>query len=236
MNKSGLKGASNTSQPLIIKPSEKGLTTHAAEYQKQRMRNYANSKVKQQEGAMQQSDSQATNNPLQTQWEGVFIPYEDYPLMALTLAQNFQGIKDTLETGAGGNTRHSIDGRGDRDSVSILRVPQCKPGVVSSSDTGEAVASFRFGKVRGTGTRRCRCVVIHSNADTKADTKGKIDVPAAGVEPATFRSGGERSNPLSYAGLNKSQVSKRWFRSVSFFYPFLYLSSISRGGCGNRPN
>ena len=26
-------------------------------------------------------------------------------------------------------------------------------------------------------------------------------VPAAGVEPATFRSGGERSNPLSYAGL-----------------------------------
>lgn len=26
-------------------------------------------------------------------------------------------------------------------------------------------------------------------------------VPAAGVEPATFRSGGERSNPLSYAGV-----------------------------------
>ena len=26
-------------------------------------------------------------------------------------------------------------------------------------------------------------------------------VPAAGVEPATFRSGGERSNPLSYAGI-----------------------------------
>src|SRR6266545_3394117 len=26
-------------------------------------------------------------------------------------------------------------------------------------------------------------------------------VPAAGIEPATFRSGGERSNPLSYAGL-----------------------------------
>ncbi len=28
----------------------------------------------------------------------------------------------------------------------------------------------------------------------------EIMVPAAGVEPATFRSGGERSNPLSYAG------------------------------------
>jgi hypothetical protein len=29
-----------------------------------------------------------------------------------------------------------------------------------------------------------------------------ILVPAAGVEPATFRSGGERSNPLSYAGID----------------------------------
>ena len=36
-----------------------------------------------------------------------------------------------------------------------------------------------------------------------------VMVPAAGVEPATFRSGGERSNPLSYAGLNKLQASKR---------------------------
>ena len=33
-------------------------------------------------------------------------------------------------------------------------------------------------------------------------------VPAAGVEPATFRSGGERSNPLSYAGLNKMACFK----------------------------
>ncbi len=31
----------------------------------------------------------------------------------------------------------------------------------------------------------------------------RILVPAAGVEPAAFRSGGERSNPLSYAGMNK---------------------------------
>jgi hypothetical protein len=30
---------------------------------------------------------------------------------------------------------------------------------------------------------------------------GLVLVPAAGVEPATFRSGGERSNPLSYAGM-----------------------------------
>ena len=34
----------------------------------------------------------------------------------------------------------------------------------------------------------------------QVDTKRIELVPAAGVEPATFRSGGERSNPLSYAG------------------------------------
>ena len=32
-------------------------------------------------------------------------------------------------------------------------------------------------------------------------------VPAAGVEPATFRSGGERSNPLSYAGLSLGKIT-----------------------------
>ena len=32
-------------------------------------------------------------------------------------------------------------------------------------------------------------------------------VPAAGVEPATFRSGGERSNPLSYAGAERNNDS-----------------------------
>ena len=36
------------------------------------------------------------------------------------------------------------------------------------------------------------------------DQKVKL-VPAAGVEPATFRSGGERSNPLSYAGKIRSR-------------------------------
>ena len=36
-------------------------------------------------------------------------------------------------------------------------------------------------------------------------------VPAAGVEPATFRSGGERSNPLSYAGIvEENKDSIRW--------------------------
>ena len=48
-------------------------------------------------------------------------------------------------------------------------------------------------------------------------------VPAAGVEPATFRSGGERSNPLSYAGLIIG------FKEVKEMYPSFYPSSITEG-------
>ncbi len=46
---------------------------------------------------------------------------------------------------------------------------------------------------------------------------GDLLVPAAGVEPATSRSGGERSNPLSYAGLNKMAGFKEMTRSVPLF-------------------
>ena len=42
-------------------------------------------------------------------------------------------------------------------------------------------------------------------------------VPAAGVEPATFRSGGERSNPLSYAGLNKMACFKETNQECPLF-------------------
>jgi hypothetical protein len=44
-------------------------------------------------------------------------------------------------------------------------------------------------------------------------------VPAAGVEPATFRSGGERSNPLSYAGLNKMACFKEMNQECPPFCP-----------------
>jgi hypothetical protein len=44
-------------------------------------------------------------------------------------------------------------------------------------------------------------------------------VPAAGVEPATFRSGGERSNPLSYAGLNKMACFKETNQECPPFCP-----------------
>lgn len=58
-------------------------------------------------------------------------------------------------------------------------------------------------------------------------------VPAAGVEPATFRSGGERSNPLSYAGVNKIKGLKIWSVSVplfcSHFLPvFVRLVNLAR--------
>src|ERR1041384_5316452 len=52
--------------------------------------------------------------------------------------------------------------------------------------------------------------------------RGSIMVPAAGVEPATFRSGGERSNPLSYAGLNKMACFKETNHECP---PFLTLLS-----------
>ena len=48
-------------------------------------------------------------------------------------------------------------------------------------------------------------------------------VPAAGVEPATFRSGGERSNPLSYAGLNKIAGFKEAYKTYQTWYPFVLL-------------
>src|SRR6266550_1877986 len=47
-------------------------------------------------------------------------------------------------------------------------------------------------------------------------------VPAAGVEPATSRSGGERSNPLSYAGLNKIAGFKEVHKKCTpFCTPFV---------------
>lgn len=51
---------------------------------------------------MQHANSKHSNNPLQDQWAVVLNPYEDHPLKALILAQNFQAIKDVLERGPQG--------------------------------------------------------------------------------------------------------------------------------------
>ena len=51
---------------------------------------------------MHQASSEHANNPLEDQWAVVLEPYEDYPIKALILAQNFQAIKEILETGPQG--------------------------------------------------------------------------------------------------------------------------------------
>jgi hypothetical protein len=51
---------------------------------------------------MQQADDQTTHNPLEDQWAVVLNAYEDQPDLAFILAQNFQAIKDVLETGPSG--------------------------------------------------------------------------------------------------------------------------------------
>jgi hypothetical protein len=54
-------------------------------------------------------------------------------------------------------------------------------------------------------------------------------VPAAGIEPATFRSGGERSNPLSYAGLKKIAGFKEVIKNVPLFVPL--FAPLVNNGC-----
>jgi len=51
---------------------------------------------------MHQANSKHANNALEDQWAVVLDPYEDHPIKALILAQNFQAIKDILETGPQG--------------------------------------------------------------------------------------------------------------------------------------
>jgi hypothetical protein len=47
---------------------------------------------------MHQASNKHGNNALEDQWAVVLDPYEDHPIKALVLAQNFQAIKDILET------------------------------------------------------------------------------------------------------------------------------------------
>ncbi len=58
-------------------------------------------------------------------------------------------------------------------------------------------------------------------------------VPAAGVEPAAFRSGGERSNPLSYAGVSKIADFKEVIRNVPLFVPLFVPPRQYRAAFGS---
>ena len=48
------------------------------------------------------NDNETTHNPLEDQWSVVLDPYEDQPDLAFILAQNFQVMKNVLETGPSG--------------------------------------------------------------------------------------------------------------------------------------
>ena len=69
----------------------------------------------------------------------------------------------------------------------------------------EMTPPLGFDKPRGVRVDECDGI---TPMRARSDINKLIDLPAAGVEPATFRSGGERSNPLSYAGLNKMACFK----------------------------
>lgn len=51
---------------------------------------------------MQRANNETTNNSLEDQWAVVLDAYEDEPNLAFILAQNFQVMKDLLETGPSG--------------------------------------------------------------------------------------------------------------------------------------
>lgn len=51
---------------------------------------------------MQRANNQTTNYSLEDQWAVVLDAYEDEPNLAFILAQNFQVMKDLLETGPSG--------------------------------------------------------------------------------------------------------------------------------------
>jgi Rad3-related DNA helicase len=55
--------------------------------------------------------SQTSTSPLEDQWASVLKIYQEDPINALVLAQNFQAIKETLNTGPEGVTKvvHSMD-------------------------------------------------------------------------------------------------------------------------------
>ena len=72
------------------------------EHTKNKQRGTKRTPRQEQEDAMQHADNSTTYNPLEDQWAVVLNAYEDQPDLALILAQNFQAMKNLLETGPSG--------------------------------------------------------------------------------------------------------------------------------------
>ncbi|HJT26887.1 MAG TPA: hypothetical protein VJ784_05685 [Pyrinomonadaceae bacterium] len=54
---------------------------------------------------MQRADNETPFNSMEDQWESVLDLYEDQPVLAFILAQNFQVMKDVLEAGPSGTVQ-----------------------------------------------------------------------------------------------------------------------------------
>jgi hypothetical protein len=90
-----------------------------------------------------------------------------------------------------------------------------------------AIACLKGLSLRG----QCRRVGAARTWQAGGDRQAfELLVPAAGVEPATFRSGGERSNPLSYAGLKKIAGLKELDKKCTpFCTPRQYRAAFGTG-------
>jgi hypothetical protein len=67
---------------------------------------------KEREGAMQQPNSQTTDNPLESQWEGVFNFYERLPTYGANFGAKLSGDQRHFRNRTARNDiRHSINGR-----------------------------------------------------------------------------------------------------------------------------
>jgi hypothetical protein len=82
----------------------------------------------------------------------------------------------------------------DLKTIAILKA------LFRNQDAANASGEPLTSRARDKQTRNTRAKPTGLLRTLKRSGVKKV-VPAAWVEPATFRSGGERSNPLSYAGM-----------------------------------
>ena len=106
---------------------------------------------------MQRADNETINYSLEDQWAVVLDAYEDEPNLAFILAQNFQVMKDVLETGPSG-AKQVIESFEEAIETLFPFSEHYEAGreFFSAGSAGNAPASFRFSQTRGTGSLRRR--------------------------------------------------------------------------------